>query len=390
MKTEDLTELFSSVPTNALFSILQDIVNNKSFRLTVNNKEGYLIYKNGFYLFQPIKINFDDIPLSMRIAQYPVKQDEFTPVKVDISKEIKMKEEKVEEKVDKTTANTLWESIILMGQKIQTGTLESKLPQTLIEAIKDKYKSNPSKASDVLNSIEMVFWLFRAFKDNVDNRKIFAYVFLDYVWDNILSLQEQLILSESDDDIIKKIAEEQIIQDGKYFRFLNMNEPYNIQYYCENKLCDEALKQILDKDTKDPYNKLPPADKSNIGEVYGFLVPKARHLVFKTNVPAQVGILPKGGQECINTFARKAQLEFLYNLGKILNETIRNQLNLNHENLDPEKGRHRLKNPNEYCTIRELVLRFMDEKKIMGKRWFYRPISAYKTGHKSRVTKAKA
>ena len=129
------------------------------------------------------------------------------------------------------------------------------------------------------------------------------------------------------------------------------------------------------------------ADKTNVGEVYGFLVPKVRHLVFKTNVPAAEGSTPKGGQECVNTFARKAQLDFLYKLGNILKETVRNDLNLNEDNLDPKKGRHLLKNPNEYCTVREMVLRYMDETKILGKRWFYRPISAYKTGHKSRATK---
>jgi len=391
LKAEDITELFSSVPPNALFSILQDIINNKSFRLVINNKEGYLIYKNGFYLFQPIKINYDDIPLSMRIAQYPVKQDEFVPVKIaQKTEEVKLEEEVKIASEDKGFINKLWESIISMAQKIQSGTLENKLQQILIELIKQKYKSNPIKASEILNSFEMVFWLYRGLKDSVDDRKIFAYVFLDYIWDTLLNVQQQLILSSNDDEIIQKVAEEQLIQNGKYYRFLNLSEPYDIQYYCGNKLCYEAEKQLLEKDSKDPYNRIPPADKSNVGEVYGFLVPKARHLVFKTNVPAEVGKKPVGGQECLNTTSRKANIEFLYLLGKILNETIKTDLNLNPENIDPEKGRHKLKNPNEYCTIREFVLRMMDEKKILGKRWFYRPISAYKTNHKSRTTKAKA
>jgi len=391
LKIEDITELFSSVPSNALFSILQDIVNNKSFRLTINNKEGYLIYKNGFYLFQPIKLNDDDIPLSMRISQYPVKQDEFIPVKLAIqNEEVKIETEVNVDSEVKGFINKLWEAIISMAQKLQNRTLENKLQQTLIELIKQKYKSNPLKANDILNSFEMVFWLYRGLKDSVDNRKIFSYVFLDYIWDNILNIQEQLILSNNNNEIIMKVAEEQIIQNGKYYRFLNLSEPYEIQYYCGNKLCYEAEKQLLEKDSKDSYNKLPHADKSNVGEVYGFLTPKARHLIFKTNIPASVGSQPKGGQECINTTSRKANVEFLYLLGKILNESIRTDFNLNIETLDPEKGKYKLSNPNQYCTIREFVLRIMDEKKILGKRWFYRPISAYKTNHKSRTTKGKA
>ena len=57
-----------------------------------------LIYKNGFYLFQPLRINYDDIPLSMRIAQYPVKRDEFLPVKTEI-KPVEVVEEVAEKRV---------------------------------------------------------------------------------------------------------------------------------------------------------------------------------------------------------------------------------------------------------------------------------------------------
>lgn len=398
IKNEDIRELFSGIPEQALFSVLQDIVNNKSFRLTVNGKEGYLIYKNGFYLFQPIKINYDDIPLSMRISHYPIKQDEFIPVKTEIKVEplvaegnIQVGEEGAVKEEEKIFIDTLWEAILSIGKKIESGTLENKLPQIVIELINKKYKSNPTKSNEVLNNFEMIFWLYRGLKDNVDNRKIFAYVFLDYVWDTILNIQEQLILVNNNDTIINKVAQEQIIRNGekRYFRFLNLTEPYEIQYYCGTKLCFEAEKNLLNKDNKDPYNKLPPADKSHVGEVYGFIVPKARHLIFKTNVPSDVGSLPKGGQECANTTSIKANIEFLYLLGKILRETIRTDFNLNPESLDREKGKNRIKNPPQYCTLREFVLRWMDEKKLMGKRWFYRPISAFKTNHKSRVTKSK-
>jgi hypothetical protein len=396
IKNEDIRELFSGIPEQALFSVLQDIVNNKSFRLIVNNKEGYLIYKNGFYLFQPIKINYDDIPLSMRISQYPIKQDEFIPVKTEIKVEpllteglMRMPEEIAIKEEEKSFINTLWEAFLSIGKKIESGTLENKFSQMFIELINKKYKSNPVKSNEVLNAFEMVFWLYRGLKDNVDNRKIFAYVFLDYVWDTILNLQEQLVLTKNNNDIINKVAQEQIIQNGKYFRFLNLTEPYEIQYYCGNKICFEAEKNLLNNDNKDPYNKLPPANKTYVGEIYGFIVPKARHLIFKTNVPADSGNSPKGGQECANTTSIKANIEFLYLLGKILRETIRTDFHLNAESLDREKGTHKVKNPSQYCTLREFVLRWMDEKKLMGKRWFYRPISAFKTNHKSRVTKSK-
>ena len=39
IRAQDITEIFSAIPSEALFSILHDIVNNKAFRIKINNKE---------------------------------------------------------------------------------------------------------------------------------------------------------------------------------------------------------------------------------------------------------------------------------------------------------------------------------------------------------------
>ena len=41
-------------------------------------------------------------------------------------------------------------------------------------------------------------------------------------------------------------------------------------------------------------------------------------------------------------------------------------------------------NPAQTCTLMELLLRFMDEMEVNGKRWFYRPVEAMVLGHKGR------
>jgi hypothetical protein len=61
--------------------------------------------------------------------------------------------------------------------------------------------------------------------------------------------------------------------------------------------------------------------------------------------------------------------------------------NLNEETIHPDTGKRKIKNANSYCSIKEFILRWMDKKHIMNKRWFYRPISSFKTGHKGRTTK---
>jgi len=388
MRAEDLVDTLSAIPVEALYSILHDIVNNKSFRLVVNKKEGYLTYKNGLYLFQPLKINYDDTPLALRIANYPVKLDEFTPSreKVKVQEAIVPVTEEAGE--GKPFIHKFWETILYMAKKIQVGTLELKLQQSVLDVLTKKFivKSTQANAAE---SLESIIWLYTSMKDNVEYRTILAYVFLDYVWDNLLTTQEQFVLSNKDDEVTANVAEEQLIQGGKYFRFLNYSEPYDIQYYCGNKLCFEAEKRILDKDTKDPYNVLPEANVKTLGPMYGFMVPKSKQVTFKTNIPAQVGAKPKGGNECKINTATKEHLMFLYSIGQILRESHINDFDLNEESIRPDGGPRKIKNVNIYCSLKEYILRWMDRKKVRNLRWFYRPISSYKTGHRGRVTKAK-
>jgi hypothetical protein len=383
MKPEDLVENLSAIPIEALYSILHDIVNNKSFRLVVNKKEGYLTYKNGFFLFQPLELQSTDIPLAIRVANYPIKQDSFTPLKEKI-KDVVSEELVVEQ--EKNFTQKFWQTILQMAEKIKNGSLENKLQQSVLEVLSEKY-TNKSLQSTYAESLECIIWLYVSVKDNVEYRTILTYVFLDFVWDNLLNTQEQLILASYDDDATQKVAEEQIVQNGKYFRYLNYKEPYDILYYCGKKLCFEAEKRILDKDTKDPFNRIPEANISNVGPYYGYMVPKGKQIVFKTNVPAPVGSKPKGGSECRGASSIKEHLTSLLLLGKILRENYVSDFDLNETTIGPDGGSRKLKNANMYCSIKEYVLRWMDKKKIRNVRWFYRPISSFKTNHKGRVTK---
>jgi hypothetical protein len=49
----------------------------------------------------------------------------------------------------------------------------------------------------------------------------------------------------------------------------------------------------------------------------------------------------------------------------------------------PTLGTH-IVNPAQTCTLMELLLRFMDEMDVQGKRWFYRSIESLVLGHKGR------
>jgi len=68
----------------------------------------------------------------------------------------------------------------------------------------------------------------------------------------------------------------------------------------------------------------------------------------------------------------------LVNLGHILKSAGLNDLDLNKETFESKRS---FKNVQRYCALRELVLRYMDAKKVKGLRWFYRPIAASKSNH---------
>ena len=227
-------------------------------------------------------------------------------------------------------------------------------------------------------------------KDSIENRKILGYAVLEYIWDTLFNSNEQVQLLKLIDNVLKKVAEEQIIQDGKYFRYMNTNEPYDIKYMCGTAPCAESIvKDVIEVDTSDKYLTVPEASTASAGKFYGFMVPKMKTLIFKTNIPEPPGKVPKGGQECKNISSIKGHLDMIYEMGTILKQAEGNEFQLNEEHLGTSAGKNRLKNANSLCTLKELMLRWMDIKGVRSKRWFYRPIASYKTNHRGKITKQK-
>lgn len=395
IRAQDMTELFSGIPPEALFSILHDIVNNKSFRIKVNEKEGYITFKNGYYLFQPLKLQDLEIPLALRSADYPVKQDSFRPViegKV-ITKETKVVEVmKPEETAEsKKTMELFWKEATSWCAKIQEGVAETKIPSSFIKQIESKFSTNKNLVTELLQKLNMVVWLYRAnsLRENEEYRSILSYVVLEFIWDYCLTFLEQIELSKQDNEVIKRIAKEHILKENR-FRFVSSNPPFNIVYWCDNKLCDQIVIDLLEKDSSDPYNKLK-ANTETSGPIYGFMVPKAGSLMsfkmvgIKSRV-AEGDYDPPDGAECKGIQTKEPKKKILLNLATILKESRLPDFNLNEEHLEKPKA---IENTNAYCALIELVLRWMDIKKVKHLRWFYRPISAYKTKHFARGAKVK-
>ena len=393
---EKMTDIFSGIPSEALFTILHDIVNNRSFRIKVNDKEGYITYKNGYYLFQPIKLQDLEIPLALRSADYPIKQDVFHPVveEKSITKEVVVQEDEVEKREESKLFKQFWNEAIKWCSKIQEGSAELKLPSILKTGIENKFSTNVNIKTEILEKLDMIIWLYRSrsLSENEEYRLVLSYVALEFIWDYCLTFNEQIELSkEKDDVVIQKVAVEHLLRNN-VFRFVSSNPPFNMMYWCDTKMCDQIVVDMMEKDTTEKYSTLK-ANIETTGPYYGFLVPKNSSIfTFKlvgiNSRVAEVNSVPPTGAECKGVQTKAPKLEVLYKLAEYLKDVGLPDFDLNRTVLENTKERVP-KNTNAYCALMEFMLRWMDIKKVKNRRWFYRPISAYKSKHYARGAKIK-
>jgi len=421
---QDILKMMSAVPPKAISGLLADVVGNQSFRLRVGKTEGYIVYRNGYYMFQPDFLSDIRIPLALRVAEVPVKRDAFEPA------EIKAKaaqapatapavstESAVAPGTDTLTG--FWGAIKSWAGAIagETATVDD-IPEEVKNAIMARYVGDEQLRER--ERLIMINWLY----DHIHGSEIYtpekkkaylvalAETLLQFIWDESLRQNEQLTLLRGGDEVVLKVAKEQVVKKGETqaFRFV---DPVTglIRYMCAEGACSEAVARVFESDTADPLNGL----KSNVmttGGVYGFLAPKAKEgrLVFKTSEhPAPVGDKPEKGGECAIVSTIAFHIKMLKSIAENLVAEGYPKFILVDEVLD-EKARKKkekaetgvagmAKNPKRNfenairaCSLKDIILRWMDimqrKKEPAGKRYFYRAVAALKTGHKGTVIKA--
>ena len=372
---EQLHEQMSSIPSGALRSLLSDIIGNQSFSIRVKNRDGYIEFRNGYYLFQPYGITDTRIPLSMRIQDYPVKRDSFEPV---IEKLIK--------KDDITRG--IWPLMVALADTVVAG---GNLQDTLTivnKGLAERY-TNPSELEKEQQHIFGLVWFYETMKENVEYRKVLANAFLGLVWDEILRPKEQLELLQNETAV--KIGSEQIMEKqvgGRpVFRFID-GVTGELKYMCGDKLCDISVAKLIDGDVNDPMNTLQ-ANTNTTGPIYGFLVPnlKTGYFTFKTtDKPAQPGkVVPKGG-ECEIVTQISFHFTALIKLGDVLESAGLPRFGLTEADI---KGGRKFQNSSRACSLLNVILRWMSIVKVKGRLWFFRPIAAYKVKHQVLAVKPK-
>ena len=433
---EDILDAMSDVPHKAISGLLSEIVGNQSFRLRVKGKEGYIVYRNGYFLFQPDYLSDIRIPLSLRVADVPVKRDSFDPTAIHlkaaavaaaapvvaeaavaaVAAEAPAAQLPAPEGVD-----AYWSQILTWAQQIKEGTsIKNAIPPTLLTALTARYNRDESDREK--SWLIMINWLYDhiestdaySSEDKKTYRTALSQTLVDFIWDESLRPMEQLHLLEGKNEMTRATAKEQLVQKGstEAFRFIDAITG-TMKYMCGAASCSDAITRVFETDQDDPLKGLQ-ANTQTTGQIYGFIVPKAkeRRLVFKTSsAPPPPGGKPEKGGECAIISTISFHIQMLKEISNLLVAEGYPRFILTDDILDEKarkkrekqeavaagrsatstvKGVRTFENAVRACALKDIILRWLTIMQAPkgGKRYFYRPIAAMKSGHKGTVAKA--
>ncbi len=403
---DDLLHLMDDYPRIVVSSILKDIVGNRTFRIQVKGQRGYIIYKNGLYLFQPEKLLNQGAPLALRRAIYPIKQDsyedivEILPTKPSapsaraVVEQGPLEEEAVVQEVGEGL-DQLWAAAVQFFELLGSGALPDRkvLPDALEALLKVRYGDNKKAFDKVYQNLSMFSRLYQDVKANPEWREALSVVGSKFFWDEVLNGEEQYSLYESKkssaDEMLTRVWKEHLVEFEGETIYRRVN-PFTgkLEYKCNGEPCSPALVSALEAEDEstDPIRQLRANDRTT-GNPYGTLNFKKGVFVFKTNVPVKPSPNPavrekqERGSECANVANMVPHYKLLETIGQIAQAAVGTNLGFTLAELKEAAAPRGVKNSTRACSLTDIALRFFDELEIQGKRWFYRPLATFYTKH---------
>jgi hypothetical protein len=277
-----------------------------------------------------------------------------------------------------------------------------------IQAVKN-WKSVVSKKTYL--GIQAWPWLLYHFRDIDTIRQIAAQTWTELVWsaeERKTALQKIIIDGVENvrktNKILVEAVEKDIFITEKIsgFNWVNPHEkPPKLESYClqDDKfdLCPSSYQTTIDK-------KIGPAInvKKETGDLFGFLVSrKDRTIVFKTldkkNSARIVGVVgadcglsselsgARGRVKIVQDILREAVPE----MSKYLVDTVDSAVARNSEGRQKRIDNLDFKHVDDFshiylCMFLEILLRIMDSKKYVDKRWFLNAVETFRAGLKGR------
>jgi hypothetical protein len=377
-QAEDLWEMFADIPRLAIVDLLTEIIDNKNFQVLHGELSGYIRYCNGYYIFQPNVYLDLSIPLAIRAAKFPIKRDVYAPLEYEMPE---TENEEIERENTTESVEQLWISISEWCQRLSTSTKYITPPNELEQRIIQVSHDDMELIEKYRQILEMVEWFFISFqKSPAKNPESFKKTMLNFFWDEWLTLEEQIFLVYSTGLNVLDLIKENQYSLGRILvnRFI---DPKNgeIQFMCEGgKICLKSVADDIKRDSSEILRSFTITNKTS-GNPYGFLVPKNGDFVFKTAEPPYESGKVARGKECGNVSTMTGHIANLVQIGDILKAAGKTDFDLNRGII---LGTRKIKNSTRACTLMNIIIRYLDAEKIQNKRWFFRPVQAFYTGHK--------
>jgi hypothetical protein len=397
--------LADDIPQKAISMMIHNIIRNKSLHLELFGKQGHIIYKNGYFLFQPDQLRDEIIPLALRVAPFPPKRDAYATV-VDEPTEVALALNEAEEET-----SALWDAVETWIDNIDKNENKKVIfeiekgkyvpPRFILTVLKELYSNDDVLLKMAKERLGMVGYLYEKVKDNETWKPLLLRAVKEAMWDEFLTSSEQfnLVMSWKDTEEFEKnhhLFRDQYIEKGErwLFRFVDLHSG-EMKYRCEDGDCKlDTIEELMEGDSKVVINTTTTAySKEMIHLIYGFLVPagkenQASHMAFKTARTVIANTTLPSGLECSTVSNRDKRDPLLTTLATVIDKLEDGiDLGLDEESIKKIKGSF------SGCFLLDLALRMMDLKQSK-KRFFYRSIESYKGGHvkleeKKRKSKSK-
>ncbi len=397
INAEELNTLLAAYPSVARVSLLRSVVGNRSFVLMNNGREGYLVYRNGIYLFQPFIYRDLRIPRAVRMAAFPVRRDSYSPALMKLiaaapaTNMAAVREPEAITTADEGTIKKVYNAWRKWARALLAG--DALLPDTIRTWLDGQVGRDSKILTRRLDKLNAVRWFASACRRARIDAGLFEAILLEFMFDEEMTFTEQFTFYAGEADLYEigaAIAPEQFKRIGKNSVFMHVAiNSGELKFLCDaqGKTCKTSIVDLIKEEEMFEYKIYA----GNTGELYGFLIPKnGVSLVFKTAKPAatKTGKIDKG-QECANVSNASDHRKKLVRLGAILSAARLHNLNLTEALLtDEPDDADKLKNVAQLCALMDLVLRYMDKMRVLGKRWFYRSVEANIYGHRMAARKS--
>lgn len=393
----NLEKRFVDIPKDTLTSLLLRVVNNPSIIFENGNMKGHIVFRNNLFLFQPNKLQDEGIPISFRYGRYPMKRDsympEFTSVQVG-PKSVAAKSVSVKPVNSSSVelAKKFWiEAVTWIDIWCKPGyIIEESIPGILSDAINAYVEGDTKKRENFEVRLKKLQWWAKAIGAVVSiagGMTDLKRVAKEFIWDSFLKGPEQVKLLEQSVSMASEGGSEQYRTEGSttVSRYLDLDTKAPV-YLCANSTpCPPSVMKIFNESKTDPVVQSKANSKVSANP-YGFMVVWENAIMFKTNDAKNAeGKPPGSGAACSIVSNVKGHRIKLVQLGDILAKFHDgNRLELTEDLL--ATGPRKLTGAPSFCALMEIVLRWMDVRRenYGGLRYFYRPLSSYYSGHKSK------